>query len=215
MTVNKCQGGFTLVEMLVTLALFSFAMTVIVNTYTNLQKAFTTQQLTSEIQQNLRAAMLIMSNELRMAGYDPAGTADAGIDTASLTTSTIRFSADIDGDGAVGNTERDGEDVTYLLYEEGGVPRLGRSNSGPTEEVVSNVEALDLRFLDKDNNITAVGSDIRSIQVTMVGRTRKPDPAYEDAFSYENMQGTEFNIAADGYRRMALSFQVNCRNMGL
>lgn len=213
--MRKCHKGFTLVEMLVTLVLFSFAMTVIVNTYTNLQKAFAVQQLTAEIQQNLRAAMLVMTSELRMAGYDPTGEADAGIDTLSLTASSIRFTADIDDDGIIGNVERDGEDVTYLMYDEGGVAHLGRSNSGPNEEITSDIDVLDLRYLDRNNNITAVGSDIRSIQVTLVGRTRKPDPNYQESFTYENMQGTSFTIAADGYRRMALSFQVNCRNMGL
>ncbi len=215
MEINKCQKGFTLAEMLVTLALFSFAMTVIINTYTNLQKAFAAQQLSAEIQQNLRAAMLLMTNEIRMAGYDPTGSAGAGIDTLSLTPSSIRFTADINADGSIGNTPRDREDLTYLMYNEGGVIRLGRNNSGANVEITSDIDVLDLRYLDRDNNITAVGSDIRSIQVTLVGRTRKPAQGYQASFTYENMQGTSVTIPADGYRRMALSFQVNCRNMGL
>jgi type IV pilus assembly protein PilW len=82
--------------------------------------------------------------------------------------------------------------------------------------VALNIDKLDLIYLDEDGNITATLTDIRSVQITIVARTDRSDPAYNNALQYYNLQGTSiYGPANDGYHRNAMSVQVKCRNLGL
>jgi prepilin-type N-terminal cleavage/methylation domain-containing protein len=70
--------GFTLMELMIAMAIASIVLASIYRVYQTQQKAFTTQQLLVEMQQNARSAMTLMKREIRMAGYKPA--ASDGID---------------------------------------------------------------------------------------------------------------------------------------
>ena len=70
--------GFTLMELMIAMAIASIVLASIYRVYQTQQKAFTTQQLVVEMQQNARSAMTLMKRETRMAGYKPA--ASDGID---------------------------------------------------------------------------------------------------------------------------------------
>ena len=63
--------GFTLVEMLVAMAMGLIVMVAIYTAYVNHQRSHVTQQLVVHMQQNARAAMSLMKREIRMRGYDP------------------------------------------------------------------------------------------------------------------------------------------------
>ena len=81
MTTNKrTDSGFTLIEILVALALTGIVLGAIYAAYQSQHKTYITQESVAEMQQNLRAAMYLMVREIRMAGYDPRGTAGAGIE---------------------------------------------------------------------------------------------------------------------------------------
>jgi type IV pilus assembly protein PilW len=68
------QKGFTLVEMLIAMAVGLIMMAAIYTAYQNHQRSHVTQQLVVDMQQNARAAMALMKREIRMMGYDPAAT---------------------------------------------------------------------------------------------------------------------------------------------
>lgn len=70
----KNPKGFTLVEMLIAMAVGSVVMISIYTAYVNHQRSHVTQQLMVDMQQNARAAMALMKREIRMMGYDPAAT---------------------------------------------------------------------------------------------------------------------------------------------
>jgi type IV pilus assembly protein PilW len=167
------------------------------------------------MQTHLRAAMHLLTTELRMAGFDPTGTAGAGVVSVAASPASIRFTADLNGDGEISDVEGESEDVTYTLNTAAGVQRLVRSNPDNLREVAPHIDALHLTFLDGDNNVTAAAAEVRSVQITMVASTRDPEPGYPTAFSYQDLQGTAYNLAADGRRRLALSCQVQCRNLGI
>ena len=218
--MKREEKGFTLLEILVGLAVASIVLTAIYQTYLSQQKAYVVQEEVAAMQQNLRAAILMIGSELRMAGYDPSGKANAGIISISNSGDgayTINFTKDLNGDGVTDDAD---EDITYLLDTANGVQVLGRRNPTDSIPVAENIDALNLVFLDADNNVIAVPStnigDIRSIQITLVARAARSEQNYVNNFVYENQQGTVvYSPGGDGLRRMLLTTQVKCRNLGL
>ena len=75
---KRYESGFTLMELMIAMAISVVVMAAIYEVYLSQQKAYTTQQMVIEMQQNARAAMSLMKREIRMAGYKPA--ASDGID---------------------------------------------------------------------------------------------------------------------------------------
>jgi type IV pilus assembly protein PilW len=72
-------AGFTLVEILVGLGLASVVMVVVVGIFTTMGRSFTTQNVAADAQQLTRAGVELMIQEIRMAGLDPSGNANATI----------------------------------------------------------------------------------------------------------------------------------------
>jgi prepilin-type N-terminal cleavage/methylation domain-containing protein len=88
---QRNDGGFTLIELMVAMVIALLVIASIYRIYETQQKAFSTQQLVVEMQQNARSALTLMKREIRMAGYKPA--ASDGIDN--------------DGDGSVDANDDD------------------------------------------------------------------------------------------------------------
>ena len=125
--IKNNHKGVTLIELLVAMAAGTILMAAIYGAYQGQQKAFVNQQLMVDMQQNVRAAMLLMTREIRMTGYDPAAAdgidndAANGIDDPAESSGAtllkagkdwIRFSADLTGDSDVSDAN---EDITYQI----------------------------------------------------------------------------------------------------
>lgn len=212
--IKISDQGFTITELLVAVLISGIVMTGIYSTYYSQQKSYVTQTEVAAMQQNLRAGMYYMEREIRMAGYDPTGNANAGIVTAD--SSSIRFTEDLNGDG---DTNDSNEDMTYSLYDSGGDGDndLGRKvGGGSNQPVAENIDALNFVYLDQDGNATTTLSQIRSIQISMVVRSDRVDQKYINNTVYRNQQGTVIYTApGDSYRRDLLTAQIKCRNLGL
>ncbi len=226
--VPRNERGIGLVEILSALTLTGMLTGAIYSVYILQNKSFTIQNELAEMTQNLRAGIFLMERELRMAGYDPTGDADAGIVTATAT--TITFTADIggdnpgdDSDGALDDAD---ENVTYSLFDADGdgINDLGRNPGSGNSAIAENVDALNFVYLDASSNqlddgggsVVASIDQIRSIQVSLVARTAKIDSHYKNSAAYENQQATTIYTAPDdNYRRKVLSTQITCRNLGL
>lgn len=63
--------GFTLLETLISAALFSLVITGVYLLYTTMQNTMNRGDLKSDLQQNARVGLDQMTREIRMAGYDP------------------------------------------------------------------------------------------------------------------------------------------------
>ena len=167
---NTKNSGFTLVELLVAMAISGLVMAGIYTVYNAQVTSYTVQKQTTDMQQNLRATMYYMQNEIRAAGYDPASAGVAGVTNATAV--SLRFTAnclggdtdgeDNDGDGPIdepdeaqfgdGDIADPGEDVEYLLFDFGGDgdTDLGRTdhNSAPVPGLVAeNIDVLDFVYL--------------------------------------------------------------------
>lgn len=71
---NDKNRGFTLLELMVAMAIGLIVMASIFQVFRTYQKGQTSQQLVVDMMQNGRAAMTLMKREIRMAGYAPAAT---------------------------------------------------------------------------------------------------------------------------------------------
>jgi len=228
------EKGFTLVELLVAMTVGGIVMAGISMAYRSQQRSALVQDQVCAMQQNLRASMQLMEREIRMAGYDPAGTAGSGIQTAN--TNSIRITLDIhdgadnDTDGIVdefdeagngdGDTNDINEDITYLRLDPDGdgVFDLFRRDAAVAgdQPIAENIDAIDFIYLDEDGNVTATLTEMRSVQITVVARTDRRVRGYTDTAIYTNQQGaTVFGPGGDNFRRKRLTAEVKCRNLGL
>ncbi len=236
-SINTSQKGFTLIELMVGMAIASVVMAAIFTFYQNQLKSHITQEELVDMQQDARVSMYMMTREIRMAGYDPANTG-ATIRTANA--GQIAFDSDDNDDGAIDvNSERfyfglsndaDGDGVadgTPCNLERGswdnGFNPVGLS------PVALNIDALNFVYLDGagtvldddgNGNVTASMAAIRSVQITLVARAGEQlrGLMYRDAGnrSYTNQQGTVLLDAPDdGFHRIRLTAAVKVRNLGL
>ena len=226
--------GFSLIELLMAMAIAGVVVGGVYSVYLTQQKSYLSQQAIVAMQQSLRGAMQLMERDIRMAGYTPYEESSAGIQTAN--TNAIRFTLDIhdgvdnDSDGRtdefdeVGNGDDDtadiGEDITYFRADPDGdgVFDLFRRDAflGADQILAYHVDALDLVYLDKAGSVTSDLGKIRSVQVTMVARTGRPDRGFRDNTIYINQKGTVILPQQnDSFRRKLLTCEVKGRNLAL
>ena len=213
--IPQGAAGFTLVELLIAVAISGIVMGGIYSVYLSQQTSYTAQAQATALEQNVRAAVYFMQRDISMAGCDPSGTAHAGILTA--TAHAIRLTEDLNGDGDAAEYN---EDISYSLYTSGGIQKLGRKTpfTASNQPVAEGVDVLDFVYLDGARHVlpTPVSdpSKIRSVQVTLLVRSDRPDPHYLNTIVYRNQSGDViFGPGNDHFRRRLLTVEVRCRNL--
>lgn len=212
---TKCSKGFTIIELVVAMALTSMVLAGIMAVYMTQIKSHVTQQTIVGMQQNLRSAMQHMEREIRMAGYDDSSkTSVAGITTALA--NTFAFTMDLNEDGDVTDPN---ERITYTLAANtAGTLCLMRNTGGGNVPVAENIDALNFVYLDRLRAPTNVAIDVRSIQITIIARSSRVNPglfySQTDSQVYRNQQNAIVLPAMnDSFRRMALTSDIKCRNL--
>jgi type IV pilus assembly protein PilW len=215
---KNARDGFTLLEVLVATAIVGVVMASIFTSFYSQDRSYVTQSEVSKMQQNLRGGISLMMKEIRMAGCDPTGKANAGIISAA--SDSMSFSLDIRGANAEdppdGDTSDPNERITYSLYDsnrDGVNDTLGRRTGGGwNRPVAENMDALNFVYLDERGIPTDVPSEIRSVQVTLLARTARSDPEYRNNTIYVNQRGEVIHAANDNFRRKILTTDIKCRN---
>jgi len=191
--------GFTLVEMMVVVAISMIVLGGIVLMYVKSRGAITAQEQVVEMQQSIRAALDIMENEVRMAGYDPRGTVGAGfIPPAALPATntyanSLNFTMVADTDGidnnGVGGTDEvdEFETVEYYVYDSvpagDGSTALGRRTPVSVQAVAENIHAVEFNYtLDDGTQTTAPTAaqlpNIRAVEISILARAGRADSDY-------------------------------------
>ncbi len=161
------EQGFTMVEIMVALAISLILMGIAVKIFLVQQKAYNVQGQLSEMQQNIRAATDMIVRETKMAGYNPTGASFNGI---TYDTSQLRILADLDGDGAATGTN---EDITYSY--DGTDTQIVRDIGAGGQPVAENIQTFTFDYLDASGTSTTDTDLIRQIKITITGRTAKVD----------------------------------------
>jgi type IV pilus assembly protein PilW len=110
---KRSSRGFTFVEILVVLVIMVFVVSAVYTLFSKSQWTYTAQEQIVEKQQNSRAAMEMISRELRVAGFDPNVNRVSGAGLVEATGTSIRFTCDLNANG---NTNDAGENIRYALY---------------------------------------------------------------------------------------------------
>jgi len=224
MHIKSNKKGFTLVELLVAMAISGIVAGAIFTAFLSQQKSYLVQDQVAEMQQNIRAAMDIMVREIRMAGFDPYGDSGAGVIKAEGETFTFTLSAEDDGydNNSDNTTDEKGEleTIQYDLYDaySDGDNDIGRQVGAKKRAVAENIEEIEFYYTLADGNnanATTNYSEIRSVQIAILARAEREDSKFSNSKNYTTPSGANWGPYNDGFRRRLLSTTVKCRNMGL
>ena len=120
------EKGFTLIELLIGMLIMGIISVSMMKSFRSQTQSYRVQQQVVDMQQTLRAAIYKMKSEIRMAGLDPTGNANASIVTAAP--GTIRFTMDFTG-GEADGIDDDGDGLTNE-----GDDHVDNDNDGLTDE---------------------------------------------------------------------------------
>jgi prepilin-type N-terminal cleavage/methylation domain-containing protein len=223
--------GFTLVEMLVVMAIFGLVMAGLYTVFVSSNRLYLAQEEIVGAQQEARTALEIIGRQIRMAGYiaeqNRIGGTDAisaaawggdyryGIEQASVDAgakiTTLAFKADLDGDGKT--------DAVRYVYYHGDHPTASRRNtitcqiktwsggnwtSDTGEQLfLENIQNLVLTYQLADGSTTETPAKLEDIRGVNINLTARTGKAVEP------YQGGK------GYRTRQLISNIQIRNLGL
>jgi prepilin-type N-terminal cleavage/methylation domain-containing protein len=188
------ETGFTLIELLAGILISAILLAGLYSVFFSQQIAFSAQEQVAEMNQNIRAALDLMTREIRLAGYKTSTSTFNGIATA--TSNSIRLLADLNQDG---DTVDEDEDISYT-YDAGALQICRSGMTPPAVPVADNVTNFSLQYTLKDGTVTSAPAnpgDIRKVAISITARTTHPD------------QRTGM------YRSITLSSNITLRNLAL
>jgi hypothetical protein len=190
-------AGFTLVDILVGLALASIVLVAAVSLFTAVGRSFTIQSVAADIQQVTRAGVEHMAQNIRLAGLDPFG--GAGAEIKEFSADKIRFTLDrcnvpIGSEGCGlpdGDVDDKFEDIMYQ-YVPGERKLKLVLYGGHGETLIDNVSNLNFTYLDSDNGAPETAADIRTVVISLtvedpVGRGDMIDRTYSARVRVRNL----------------------------
>jgi type IV pilus assembly protein PilW len=180
--------GFTIIELLIAVAVGLIVLGALCSTFIIQDKTYDVQEQVTEMIQSARGAVDMMTRDVQMAGYNPAG---ATFDGVTYSTSQLQIQADLNGDGDTGDTD---ENIIYT-YDAANL-RIDRNS----ETFADNIQAFAFEYLNSAGSATTTSSNIRQIRVTITSRTEKPDPNFG---------------SNGGYRAFTLKTLITPKNLGI
>ncbi|MGD8345502.1 MAG: hypothetical protein PVI38_00530 [Desulfobacterales bacterium] len=189
------QKGFTLVDILVGLAMASVLLAAVVSLFTSMGRSYTIQNVAADVQQVTRAGVEVMIQEIRMAGFNPSGSTPAGIvdnfdsvngfhqrhngNITGTDAQNFAFTMDADMDGRIDHCVDDGpaecpaaddnieNELVAYRFNNGALEKY-RSASARWENLTEeNVSDLSFTYYDGAGAVTTAVDSIRSVEISM------------------------------------------------
>jgi type IV pilus assembly protein PilW len=172
---NFGDRGFSVAEFLVAFALLSVMLAVMVKLFGLINQSYTTQNVAANVQQVVRNGIDIMTQNIRMAGFNPLKLSDVGI-KSDFSQNNIHFSYDLDSDGTVMSDE----DIRFF-HEDQKLKKQKRGGNRIT--LIDNVTNLKFSYLDENDQATENQADIKTVVISLTvsepaGRRRSLSRTY-------------------------------------
>jgi type IV pilus assembly protein PilW len=161
-------SGFTLLELLIAMVVGLIAMGVVYSVIVVQQRSYYQQRSLLGAHQNLRGAMVVLEQQIRLAGFDPEGSGHFGItdvrryDTVGTKPKedgqpALFYTVDRDENGAVDdrNHNRNGEHPNFRIRDDLNTGRiyLAFDLGGGRQPLAENIQAIGLAYaVDTDRD---------------------------------------------------------------
>jgi type IV pilus assembly protein PilW len=156
------ENGFTLVELLVAMAMGLLIMAALYYTYASQQKSQVITEKVSALQQNCRAAMYHLQKDIRMAGYNPTRSAVAfGFTVIPPPSDSVTFTIDEDEDGVLDTDET----ITYSLSPDNTLRKA--VGAGAAQVICESITGLVFRCRDANEVETGEPNNVRMVDITL------------------------------------------------
>jgi type IV pilus assembly protein PilW len=208
------RRGFTLIELMVALALLGVVVAGIYTTFGSQEEAYILQDQMAEMNQNARSAINIISKDIRNSGLDPTWAltdvgAGAGLLTATADTIVMTQDLNRDGDLAGDDADEDGEFLGYH-FNAGRIERCtGAAACGTWQPFVDRIGDLRFRYVyadgedsdaaglpdDTDGDMSNDFSEVREVEI--------------------QVQANRQSESLERFREMTLSSRVKVRNLSM
>ena len=192
-TTLRTQHGFTLIELLIALAIGSLLMGGIYGILVQQRNVYAMHQQMLEMRQNVRMGLDVMTNDIRMAGFDPTGNAGAGIVTAKA--DLMRFTLDRNASGTIGDAAF--EDVAYRARAGSLRIQSVREKASGFQAVVDTIQRLRFCYVLASNDpqascVPEVPAEqlqsIRAVRLTLTAKASRRDPQYPQNDGYRTLE---------------------------
>lgn len=200
------EEGFTLIEILIALAIMSIVTAAIYQLYISQYKTWVSQDLITEMQQNARVSIDTISRDLLMAGYGVTTAIETDAGGSDNSQIAIRYKDPNDGNKIkrIMYWRNASENILYRK-EDTAVPNSESSlNSGSPGRVWSggqpladNVTSLGFIYFKSDGSTVSPPNDVYRVKVSLEVQTSKKDPITGD------------------WKKLTLSTDVRPRNIGI
>lgn len=200
------DGGFSLIELLIAMAIMGLVAGAIFSLQTTTQRTSSTSEEVLEVQQNLRIALQRISRDIRMAGFCvPSGpiasSGDAQADSLTLQTACA---AERYGRISGGTTINAGDSSTTVTldpkemitaFSDGDYVRIVRPSSGgqPFAGAILKVSGTDPANGTLKLGFSAVSSPVTLQDGDMVVRVSGSGATYPETIQYSLQQDTSTN----------------------
>lgn len=175
----KKDHGYSLVEMLVTLAFVGIVSGSVLSLMMRGQKNFTAEENLKDAVQNVRLATETISRYLKELGNDCTGNAKANL--ISIGADQIVFTSDLNGN--LGPNRGDPDGIIDPSFETFTISFSGGTNTAFPETVMlngqplaKNIKSLTFQGYDADNNPTGNPAQVKKIRITIEGETSDINP---------------------------------------
>ena len=171
------SGGFTLIEMMASMAIGMIVIASVAGTFRAQTRQNKAEEEISQMHQNVRAALDLISRDLMQAGYKKSG-GSLSVTGVTYSTSQLLIQADVDESNAIDTGTSSLEYITYA-YDSANqriTRKLGAS--GTAEIVADNVTQFDFAYKAADGTATTSSTAIRKLTITITCQTQNADPAY-------------------------------------
>lgn len=167
------EQGFTLVEILIAMLIGGIITAAVTTTFIGHQKYYMAQEQITEMVQGTRAAMDMISREVRNAGYSPTGAAFHGV---FYNPGQLQIMADLDGNG---DTLGPNENIIYSLNDsDHRIVRTEVNGGGGGQPFAENMQNFWFEYKKQDGSPAITSAEIRQIKITITGKTAKRDLNY-------------------------------------